>query len=71
VIPTKALRTTIPFELVHSDLCGSIKYSMGGPQYYIIYIDDCTRYIEEYFVVTKTAEEISAKFRHYQALVEN
>jgi hypothetical protein len=71
VIRTKASRTTIPFELVHSDLCGPIKHSIGGAQYYIIYIDDCTRYTEVYFLVTKTAEEISVKFCHYQAWVEN
>jgi transposase InsO family protein len=71
VIRTKASRTTIPFELVHSDLCGPIKHSIGGAQYYIIYLDDCTRYTEVYFLVTKTAEEISTKFRQYPAWVEN
>jgi len=70
VIRTKASRTSTPFELVHSDLCGPIKHSIGGAQYYIIYIDDCTRYTEVYFLITKTAEEISAKFRHYHAWVE-
>jgi len=69
-IRTKASRTSTPFELVHSDLCGPIRHCIGGAQYYIIYIDDCTRYTEVYFLVTKTAEEISAKFRHYQAWVE-
>jgi len=70
VIRTQASRTSTPFELVHSDLCGPIRHSIGGAQYYIIYIDDCTRYTEVYFLITKTAEEISAKFRHYQAWVE-
>jgi hypothetical protein len=70
VIRTKASRTTTPFELVHSDLCGPMKRSIGGSQYYIIYIDDCTRYTEVYFLITKTAEEVSAKFRHYHAWVE-
>jgi len=70
VIRTKASRTSTPFELVHSDLCGPIKHSIGGAQYYIISIDDCTRYTEVYFLITKTAEEIAAKFRHYQAWVE-
>jgi hypothetical protein len=65
VIRTKASGTTIPFELVHSDLYGPMKHSIGGAQYYIIYIDDCTRYTEVYFLVTKTVEEISANFRHY------
>jgi len=38
--------------------------------YYINYIDDCTRYTEVYFLITKTGEEISAKLQHYQAWVE-
>jgi transposase InsO family protein len=70
VAHTKASRTSTPFELVHSDLCGPMKHSIGGAQYYIVYIDDCTRYTEVYFLVTKSAEEISTKFRHYQAWVE-
>jgi len=70
VVSTKASRTSTPFELIHSDLYGPIKHSIGGAQYYIIYIDDCTRYTEVYFLITKTAEEISAKFRQYQAWVE-
>jgi len=59
VIGTKASRTSMPFELIHSDLFGPIKHSIGGTQYYIIYIDDCTRYTGVYFLITKTAEEIS------------
>jgi len=47
-----------------------MKHSNGGAQYYIIYIGDCTRYTEVYFLVTKSGEEISAKFRHYQVWVE-
>jgi len=70
VIRTKAFRTSTLFELVHSDLCGHMKHSIGGAQRYIIYIDDCTRYTEVYFLITKTVEEISAKFQHYQAWVE-
>ena len=70
VIHTKAFRSSMPFAPVHSDLCGPLKHSIGGAQYYIIYIDDCTRYTQVYFLITKTAEEISAKFQHYQAWVE-
>jgi len=67
---TPSSRTSIPFELIHSYLCGPIKGSIGGSQYYIVYIDDCTRYTEVYFLVTKSAEEISAKFQNYQTWVE-
>jgi len=70
IICTKVPWSSTPFVLMHSDLCGPLKHSIGGAQYYIIYIDDCTRYTEVYFLITKTAEEISAKFQHYQAGVE-
>jgi transposase InsO family protein len=70
VIRTKSSRSSTPFELVHSDLCGPIKYSIGGAQFYIIYIDDCTRYTEVYFLITKSAEEISAKFQIYHAWIK-
>jgi len=70
IVRTKASRSSTLFALVHSDLCGPMKHSIGGAQYYIFYIDDCTRYTEVYFLITKTAEEISAKFQHYQAWVE-
>jgi len=61
IVRTKAPRSSMLFALVHSDLCRPMKHSIGGAQYYIIYIDDCTRYTEVYFLITKTAEEISAK----------
>jgi len=52
----------MPFELMHLYLCGPMKHSIGGAHYYILYIDDCTRYTEVYFLITKTVEEISVKF---------
>jgi len=70
IICIKTPWSLTPFALVHSDLCGPMKHSIGGAQYYIVYIDDCTRYAEVYFLITKTVEEISAKFQHYQAWVE-
>ena len=46
-------RSAKPFELIHSDLCGPMPSSLGGARYYILYIDDCTRYVESYLLVTK------------------
>jgi hypothetical protein len=55
----------VPFELIHSNLCGPIKYpSLGGAAYYIIYLDDCTKYTELYFLVGKSSDEITAKYDH-------
>ena len=63
-------RSAKPFELIHSDLCGPFPSSLGGACYYILYIDDCTRYVESYLLVTKSASEIQAKFEDYKAWVE-
>jgi len=70
MIRTKSTRSSTPFELLHFDLCGSMKHSIGGAQFYIIYIDDCTRYTEVYFLIMKSADEISAKFQAYQAWIK-
>jgi hypothetical protein len=65
-------RTTKPFELIHSDLCGPFTtHSLGGASYYIIYIDDCTRWTEIYLLIGKSGNEIRGKFLHYKAWVEN
>jgi hypothetical protein len=45
-------------------------YSLGGKAYYIIYIDDFSRWCEVYFLNGKSADEIVAKFEHYKAQIE-
>jgi len=63
MIRTKLIRSSTAFELIHSYLCGHMKHSIGGTQFYIIYIDDCTRYTEVYFLITKSAEEYWLSFK--------
>jgi transposase InsO family protein len=66
---TKVPRSKIPFELIHSDTCGPISPSLAGAAHYIVFIDDCTRHVEVYFLITKSAEEVAAKFAHFEAWV--
>jgi len=33
IVRTKAPQSSMPFALVHSDLCGPMKHSIGGAQY--------------------------------------
>lgn len=68
---TRVPRSTRPFELVHSDLCGPLNHSTGGSTYYIVYVDDCTRYTEVYLLVTKASAEVISKFTHYKAWAES
>ena len=50
----KKLRTT-KLDLVHTDLWGpSPVASLGGFQYYITFIDDCSRKIWVYFLKNKS-----------------
>jgi hypothetical protein len=41
--------------------------SLGGATYYIVYVDDCTKHTELYFLVGKSSDKITAKFNHYYA----
>jgi transposase InsO family protein len=67
---TKVPSSSVPFELIHSDLCGPIKHpSLGGATYYIVYVDDCTKHTALYFLVGKSSDEITAKFDHHHAWV--
>jgi len=53
-------RGRIGTRVTGKDLCGPMRHSIGGAQYYIVYIDDCTRYTEVYFLITKTADQVSS-----------
>ena len=64
-------RTTQPFELIHSDLCGPITPSShSGKRYFIVYIDDYSRTAFTYFLNTKTATEIVSVFQEFLSRVE-
>lgn len=58
-------RFTIPLELIHIDI-GDLKFvqARGGKKYYIIFIDDCTKYC--YIYVFEALEA----FKNYKIKVE-
>ena len=64
----RKLRAT-KLELVHTDLWGpSPVASLGGSQYYIIFIDDCSRKVWIYFLINKS--EVFNTFKIWKAKVE-
>ena len=64
-------RTTRPFELIHSDLCGPIQpESASGFRYFIVYIDDFSRSVWVYFLRSKTAVEVVSVFQELLASLE-
>jgi hypothetical protein len=65
-IPVKP--TTTPYELVHSDVCGAFETtSLGGKRYFMVFVDDFSRYTEVFLLADKKAETCTAAFQQYQA----
>jgi transposase InsO family protein len=62
-------RAEKPLDLVHADLCGKIKPSTaGGKNYFLLIVDDHTRYMWVEFLTTK--DEAFKCFKKVQALAE-
>jgi transposase InsO family protein len=60
-------RAQDPLELVHGDLCGSISpVTPGGRRYFLLLVDDATRYMWVALLTTKDAAADAVK--HLQAL---
>lgn len=57
-------------ELIHGDLCGPIEpATMGGNKYFLLLVDDFSRYMWIYFL--KSKDEAFGMFKRFRALVEN
>jgi len=65
-----AKRAGFPFELIHSDSCCPLPLSHGNARYYIIFVDDLTRYTFVYFLKAKQGEESSKCFEKVLNYVE-
>ena len=62
--------TTAPLELIHTDLAGPMKFpSIRGARYFLLFIDDHTKYTMVYTLYQKSIT--LSKFKEYKALVEN
>jgi len=69
-VPVK--RTTKPFELVHSDACGPFStLTLGYNQYYILFIDNYTRYISVWLLPNKTGVTCTSAYQSFQARVDS
>lgn len=62
--------TSMPLELVHSDVCGKMGHkSIGGAEYFLTLLDDKTHYTWVYPL--KTKDQVFDRFKEWQAEVEN
>ena len=66
----KYVRANNLLELIHFDVCGPMSTSArGGYRYFIIFIDDYSRY--GYVYLMKNKSEFFEKFKEYKNEVEN
>ena len=66
----KGYRAKEVLDLVHTDFCGPMSTSArGGYEYFIIFIDDYSRYIYIYLMHHKS--EAFDKFKEFKVEVEN
>jgi len=65
--PTTA-RATEPLQLVQSNICGPLETAIRGGRYILLFIDDATRYTDEYILKSKL--EGLEKFKEWKALRE-
>ncbi|KAG8501509.1 hypothetical protein CXB51_003806 [Gossypium anomalum] len=68
--PTNTIwRASSKLELVHTDVCGRMRTeSLSGNRYFILFIDDCTRYCWIFFLKHKS--EVVQVFMKFKAAVE-
>ena len=65
-----AARDLAPLELIHSDLCKmNGELTKCGKRYFMIFIDDCTRFF--YVYLLKSKDETLHYFKIYKVEVEN
>ena len=66
----QAWRANEKLQLVHTDVCGPMSVaSHGGSKYFLLFIDDYTRFCWVYFLQQKS--EVFTMFQKFKAAVEN
>jgi len=69
-VPVK--RTTKPFELVHSDVCGPFSTpTLADNRYYILFIDDYMRYTSVWLLPKQKAMTCTSPYESFQARVDS
>jgi hypothetical protein len=56
-------------DLMHTDVCGPMQTrSLGGAFYFLLFINDCTRYTWVYFLRRKS--DVFEYFKEFRTMVE-
>ncbi len=65
--PKSSSISSVPLELVYSDVWGPATDSVGRKNYYVSFIDDFSKFTWIYFLKCKS--EVLQKFQEFQSLV--
>ena len=69
-VPVK--RNKKPFKLVHSDVCSPCSTpTLGDNRYYILFIDDYTRYTSVWLLPNKKAKTCTSAYQSFQVRVDS
>jgi len=69
-VPVK--RTTKPFDVIHSDVCGPFSTpTLGDNRYYILFINDYTRYTSAWLLPNVIAKTCTSTYQSFQARVDS
>jgi hypothetical protein len=72
IIKVKTKRTTKPFELIHSDVCGPFSTpTSAGNRYCILFIHVYTRYTSVRVLPDKTSKTCISAYQSFQAQVDS
>lgn len=44
------LKSTIPGKVIRTDICNLLRRSLSGNHYFIVFVDECSRYVRVYFM---------------------
>ena len=67
---TTDTRATRPLERIHADISGIKSKSARGYRYFLLFVDDYSRYYWLYLLKSKETTESVTIFRQFKAMVE-
>ncbi|CAH9104736.1 unnamed protein product, partial [Cuscuta epithymum] len=68
-LPTSHVASPTPFELMYSDVWGpSPLFSINGNRYFVLFIDDCTKFVWIYFLSHKS--QVLSTFIQFRKMIQ-
>src|SRR5699024_4685096 len=63
-------RASAPLELIHTDICESKCVAYDGSRYFVLFMDDFSKYAEVYVLKSKASSVVIEAFKDFRARLE-